>query len=155
MRESENAMFALQKVKITKDGGLAVNYTMVEQKENETCVNKHRIQATNMPHADLMQLFVNLQPIVATVFNLSDWKPLFVNGITIGGKNESEGAIITANFMTSAGQETTIATPRLKFHVSAYGFEDELNKTIADITKEVYKYLFEGKTADLDTFNVG
>ena len=131
MRESENAMFALQKVKITKDGGLAVNYTMVEQKENETYCNKHRIQST-----------------------ISDCTPIFVSGITIGGKNESEGAIITANFMTSAGQETTIATPRLKFHVSAYGFEDELNKTIADIENEVFKYLFDGKTADLDTFNV-
>jgi hypothetical protein len=153
MRECENAMFALQKVKITKDGGLAVNYTMVEQKENETYVNKHRIQANNMPHADLMQLFVNLQPIVATVFNLSDWKPLFVNGITIGGKNESEGAIITANFMTSAGQETTIATPRLKYHTNAYGFEEELSAIVAGIENEVYKYLFEEKTAVLDTFN--
>lgn len=154
MRESENAMFALQKVKITKDGGLAINYTMVEQKENETYCNKHRIQSTNEPHEDLLMLFNSLQTIVAKVFEISDCTPIFVSGITIGGKNESEGAIITAIFTTSAGQETTIATPRLKFHVSAYGFEDELNKTIADIENEVFKYLFEGKTADLDTFNV-
>lgn len=153
MRESENnAIFELQKVKITKDGGLAINYTMVEQKENETYVNKHRIQATNEPHTDLLAQLQRLQPLMAEVFGMPE-NQIAIDGVTIGGKNESEGAIITGIFTTIAGQTTSIATPRIKFATSYYGFESELADAIAEIEKEVYLYLFEEKTAELDTFN--
>ena len=150
MRESENnAIFELQKVKITPDGGLCVNYKLYEQ---SNC-NKFKIQSTNAPHPDMLDLFDKLQPIVAQVFEMADCTPIAVCGLTIGGKGESEGAIVSAIFTTAAGQQTTIATPRLKYHTNAYGFEEELNAIVAGIEDEVYKYLFEDKTAVLDTFN--
>ena len=87
MRESENnAIFELQKVKITPDGGLCVNYKLCEQ----TNCNKFKIQSTNAPHPDMLDLFDKLQPIVAQVFGMADCFPLAVCGLTIGGKGESE-----------------------------------------------------------------
>ena len=54
MRESENnAIFELQKVKITPDGGLCVNYKLYEQ---SNC-NKFKIQSTNAPHLDMLDWF--------------------------------------------------------------------------------------------------
>ncbi len=174
-----NALFALQKVRIGKQGGLDVTYSLTEVKDGVTYCNKYVVSNTKDPHPDLINWVQELQPIVANVFRLDALSgelrkrtvkdeylqstqeiadknsgSICVIGLSVTGKDESEGVVIQCDYLTQADQTVKINTPKLFFKRQYYGFEEELEVYLAEIEKEVYCYLFEDKTAEEETFNV-
>ena len=175
-----NAIFALQRVKMGKNGGLDITYSLTEVKDGVTIHHKYTVSDTRNCHSDMSALFEGLKTIAALVFRIDQiWeigedsqfngsneqkgmlKALYVDnveafqviGLTIGGKPCNEGVILQCDYTTAAGQHTKLVTPKLKFDVNAYGFEPELRNMVDAIEDEVYKYIFEDKTAEEETFN--
>lgn len=175
---SEKA-FSLSKVKTLKDGGLDVHFEVVETVGNEIYTNKYHIESAKDIHPDLRKLFSQLRPIMGRVFNITSFKTLVatdefkartgqinlaekfaeeclknieVRGISLSGKDDNVGVVLTGLYEVANGQKTAINTPRLKLESETWGFEEELECIIADVETEVYAFLFKGKKAEFSLF---
>lgn len=175
---SENS-FALSKCKILRDGGLDVHYEVTEVIGSESYTNKYHVESAKDIHPDLRNLFVKLRPIMGRVFNITSFlsmienkefgpsdnqvkiardfseeclKNIDVSGISLSGKDDNVGVVITGILKVSNNPKTAINSPRIKFNSTSFGFEEELNDIVADIESEVYKFLFKNKKAQLELF---
>jgi len=75
-----------------------------------------------------------------------------VTGIVLSGADNNVGAIIKATYKTPNNMVAALNTPRLKFDMTYFGFEGDLEKTAHLIEVEVFEYLFKGKQAQLELF---
>ena len=75
-----------------------------------------------------------------------------VRGVSLSGQDDNVGVVLTGLFTVSNNQKTVINTPRMKFNVETFGFEEELDYIVCDIENEVYEFLFEGKKAQMELF---
>lgn len=175
---SEKA-FALSKVKLIKDGGLDVHYEVTETVGNESYTNKYHVESAKDVHPDLRNLFDRLRPVMGRIFNVTSFlsfmetpdvkanerqknaarefadellKNIEVRGVSLSGKDDNVGVVLTGLFTVSNNQKTAINTPRLKFNNEMFGFEEELEEIAGDIENEVYAFLFKGKKAQLELF---
>ena len=174
------ANFSLEKVKLTKTGGLDVHYSVSEKLGTEIYSNKYHIMSSKDVHPDLRKLFSKLNPIVARVFNMDSFVSevvesaefdateeqknlakyyaetcvdrISVRGISISGKDENQGVTISGVYETDELIKTSICTPKINYATEVFGFESELEDIVFDIEDEVYQYLFEGKKAQLELF---
>lgn len=171
--------FSLEKVKLITDGGISVNYEVNEIIGGATYTNHYNVDNSMDAHPDLLNLFTDLRSIVSRVFNISSFlsfiedannkipakiqdnardfadkllENIEVRGVSLSGKDENVGVIITAIYKTSNGLKTCINTPRIKLATISFGFEEELEEIVGKIEREVYAYLFEGKQAQLSLF---
>lgn len=171
--------FALSKVKILKNGGLDVHYEVTETIGNEIYINKYHVESTKDIHPDLRDCFNRLRPIMGRIFNITSFlsmvktsdfkatkeqnelsrdfadrmlKNIEVRGVSFSGQDDNVGVVLTGLFAVSNNQKTAINSPRLKFNTKTFGFEEELDKIVADIETEVYAFLFKGKKAQLELF---
>jgi hypothetical protein len=171
--------FELSKVKFLKGGGLDVHYNVTEVIDDESYTNKYHVESAKDVHPDLIELFVRIKPILARVFNITsfltcistdDFKAnkmqkeiaedfakemmnnIEVRGISLSGKDDNVGVIITGLFTTYNNQKTCINSPRIKLSVESFGFEEELEEIVTEIEEEVYDFLFKGKKAQLELF---
>ena len=175
---SEKA-FALSKVKLIKDGGLDVHYEVTETVGNESYTNKYHVESAKDIHPDLRDCFDRLRPIMGRIFNITSFlsmvetsdfkatkkqselsrdfademlKNIEVRGVSFSGQDDNVGVVLTGLFTVSNNQKTAINSPRLKFNIETFGFEEELEEIVADIENEVYAFLFKGKKAQLELF---
>lgn len=175
---SEEA-FALSKVKTLKDGGLDVHYEVTEIIGNESYTNKYHVESAKDIHPDLRDCFDRLRPIMGRIFNITSFlsmvetsdfkatkkqselsrdfademlKNIEVRGVSFSGQDDNVGVVLTGLLTVSNNQKTAINSPRLKFNIETFGFEEELEAIVADIENEVYAFLFEGKKAQLELF---
>ena len=175
---SEKA-FKLCKVKTAKGGGLDVHYEVNEVEGNENYLNKYHMECAKDIHPDLRKLFERLRPIVGRVFNITSFRTLIetdefkaregqkvlaedfakeclqnveVRGVSLSGKDDNIGVVLTATYEVANGQKTAINTPRLRLDSETWGFEEELESIVAEIEIEVYAFLFKGKKAELSLF---
>lgn len=171
--------FSLSKVKLLKDGGLDVHYEVTEVVGNESYTNKYHVLSAKDIHPDLRKLFKDLCPIMGRVFNITSFKSMIatpdfkatkkqieiadsfaneclgnieVRGISLSGQDDNVGVVLTGLFTVSNNQKTAINTPRMKYAVETFGFEEELENIVCDIESEVYEFLFDGKRAQMDLF---
>ena len=171
--------FNLTKVKCLPNGGLQVVYQMNENVDGEPSVSDYTATINRDIHADLRELFEDLRPVVARVFNITSFLTLLeskemqlsdakkkmareyaeelvnkidVRGVTWSGSGEGIGVIITSVFETPNGLKTCINTPRIKMSQISFGFEEELEVIVENIKSEVYQFLFNGKSAQLSLF---
>lgn len=169
--------FDLNKVKTLKDGGLDVHFEVTEVIGEETYTEKLHIESAKETHPDLKKLFKAIRPIMGRVFHLTsylsmveadEFKPtkkqneaartfqdellnnIEIRGISLSGKDDNVGVVITAVLTVLNGQKVAINSPRITFKNVTYGFEEELESIVNDIEKETYKFLFEGKKAQLE-----
>ena len=70
----------------------------------------------------------------------------------MSGQDDNVGVVLTGLFTISNNQKTAINTPRMKYNVETFGFEEELENIVCDIENEVYEFMFEGKKAQMDLF---
>ena len=175
----KKSSFELSKVKFLKGGGLDVHYNVTEVIDDESYTNKYHVESAKDVHPDLIELFVRIKPILARVFNITsfltcistdDFKAnkmqkeiaedfakemmnnIEVRGISLSGKDDNVGVIITGLFTTYNNQKTCINSPRIKLSVESFGFEEELEEIVTEIEEEVYAFLFKGKKAQLEQF---
>lgn len=171
--------FSLSKVKLLKDGGLDVHFEVTEVVGNESYTNKYHVLSAKNIHPDLRKLFKDLCPIMGRVFNITSFKSMIatpdfkatkkqieiadsfaneclenieVRGVSLSGQDDNVGVVLTGLFTVSNNQKTAINTPRMKYAVETFGFEEELENIVCDIENEVYEFLFDGKRAQMDLF---
>lgn len=171
--------FALSKVKIIKDGGLDVHYEVTETVGNESYINKYHVESVKDVHPDLLKLFKRMRPIMARLFNVTSFLSMVetddfkatkkqkdlarefgdeassnieVRAVSFSGSGDNVGVVLTGLFTFSNGQKAVINSPRLKFEVFSFGFEDELEEICQEIESEVYAFLFKNKHAQLELF---
>lgn len=171
--------FSLSKVKLLKDGGLDVHFEVTEVVGNESYTNKYHVLSAKDIHPDLRKLFKDLCPIMGRVFNITSFKSMIatpdfkatkkqieiadsfaneclgnieVKGVSLSGQDDNVGVVLTGLFTVSNNQKTAINTPRMKYAVETFGFEEALENIVCDIENEVYEFLFDGKRAQMDLF---
>lgn len=171
--------FALSKIKLVKDGGIEVIYEVTEVIGNESYTNKLHVESAKDIHPDLRKLFNQLRPIMGRVFNVTSYlsmveSPDFkatkaqkdlarnfadecldnieVRGVSLSGQGDNVGVVLTGLFTVNNGMKTAINSPRMKFDVESFGFEEELENIVSAIEEESYKFLYEGKRAQLSLF---
>lgn len=172
--------FALSKVKLLKDGGIDVHYEVTEVIATESYTNQYHVTSAKDIHPDFQSLFDDLAPIMGRVFNITSFlsmvetpefkatktqkqtaeefadeclKNIEVRGVSLSGKGDNIGVVLTGLFTTANGQKTAINSPRMKYNTESFGFEEELERIVNEIEHEVYAFLFKGKKAQLELFD--
>lgn len=173
--------FLLNKVKLIKGGGLDVQYELIESFGDETYMNKYHVENSKDVHPDIRLWFEELRPILGRLFHLTSFlsciespdfngtedqrscardfiKELFgfieIRGISLSGKDDNVGVVISGLMSMNNNQKTAINSPRLRLDSEIFGFEEELENIISHIEEEVYQFLFMGKKAQLDLFDL-
>ena len=176
---SENN-FNLSKAKIIAGGGLDVHFEVEEVIGAEVYSENYHLASSKGIHPDLQKLFDKLKPVLARVYHLSFFRSLLetpefkatrkqkeiaenayeevlaklkVTGISLSGKDENVGVVITGTFTADTNQVMAVSTHRIKIKDIKYGFEEELEAIVGDIEREVYQFLFKNKKAQLDLFD--
>lgn len=180
MKTPSEKAFMLSKVKTISGGGLDVHFEVEETCGAEVYRENYHLSSTKEIHPDLQKLFDKLKPIMARVYHLSFFRSLMetpdfkatkkqqelaenafkevleklnVTGVSLSGKDDNVGVVLTGTFTADSNQKMAINSHRMKFSDTRYGFEEELEETIGEIEAEVYAFLFKNKRAQLELFD--
>ena len=171
--------FKLSKVQLKDNGCIKVNYEICESVGDIEYTNKYKIESTKEIHPDMKHLFDCLVDVLAdtcNVYKLLDTvclskfeateeqkaiareeteattERITVKSITLSGKDDNAGCIISGEMEVKGGLKVTLITPRLKYNEEIFGFEHELGDVLTALQQEIYAYLFQGKKAELEVF---
>lgn len=171
--------FKMKSIKILNGGGLYVEYNYQYSSHNEAHTVDAKISNTANVHDDLWQLLIKHKPSVLSVEEINyrvmattlknlgvdnqkevsqvvegmqqdALQKIEVTGIKVSGKDEKKQAVITYKKITGNKKIAGRATTLIQLSGSIYGFEQDLESDIDEISDEVYAYLFEGKFGDSD-----
>lgn len=176
MKNTELSQFTLQKVK-TKGQGLEATFEVQETTGVEVYHDLKTVKSDKTPHPDLTAIIkvfrgymgeifyfstirelidskvfmpdINQTKILASKYNELESK-ITVTGVSVSGKEENKGLIITAKLKTETGQEVAINSQRIKFNGTKYGFEEDLESLITDLEQEVFEYVINSKQAQIE-----
>lgn len=171
--------FKLSKVQLQGNGCIKVNYEICESVGDIEYTNKYKIESTKEIHQDMKILFSCLVDVLAetcNVYKLVDTiclpkfevtkeqraivrkeleettRGMTVKSVTLSGKDDNVGCIISGEMKVKHGLKATVITPNLKCDEEIFGFEYELRTMLMSLQKEIYAYLFQGKKAELEVF---
>lgn len=171
--------FKLSKVQLKDNGCIKVNYEISESVGSLEYTNKYKIESTKEIHQDMKIVFSCLVDVLAetcNVYRLVDIvclpkfevtkeqrvitreeleetiRGMTVKSVTLSGKDDNVGCIISGEMKVKQGLKVTLITPRLKCNEEIFGFEHELGTALMSLQKEIYAYLFQGKQAELEVF---
>lgn len=171
--------FKLSKVQLKDNGCIKVNYEICESVGDIEYTNKYKIESTKEIHPDMKHLFDCLVDVLAdtcNVYKLVDTvclskfeatdeqraiareeleatiEEITVKSVTLSGKDDNVGCIISGEMEVKGGLKATVISPRLKYNEEIFGFEHELGTVLTELQKEIYAYLFQGKHAELEVF---
>lgn len=180
MKTPSEKAFALSKVKVISGGGLDVHFEVEETCGAEIYRENYHLSSTKEIHPDLKKLFDRLKPIMARVYHLSFFRSLMetpefkatkkqqelaeeafkevlakldVTGISLSGKDNNVGVVLTGVFTADSNQKMAINSHRMRFADERYGFEEEMERIIGEIESEVYQFLFKGKKCQMELFD--
>ena len=171
--------FKLTKVQLQGNGSVKVNYEICESVGGIEYTNKYKIESTKEIHPDMKHLFACLVDVLAdtcNVYKLVDTvclskfeatdeqkaiareeleaiiEEMAVKSVTLSGKDDNAGCLISGEMEIKHGLKATLISPRLKYNEGIFGFESELQSVLTALQKEIYAYLFQGKHAELEVF---
>lgn len=167
--------FTLEKIKLTKNGSVAIQYELIERSGDEVYTNHYKVDLMREIHPSFRVLFMAMKPMFGNAFEyttiLSEIPSceneaalrakdviedildnIEIKGISLSGQDDNRGVIISSSFRCKNGLTTNLNTPRIKLSVMSFGFEDDLEELISYIEEEAYQYLFKGKTAPAELF---
>lgn len=171
--------FKLSKVQLKDNGCIKVNYEICESVGSVEYTNKYKIESAKEIHPDMKRLFACLVDVLAdtcNVYKLVDTvclskfeatdeqkaiareeleatiEGMTVKSVTLSGKDDNVGCIISGEMEVKQGLKATLITPRMKYNEEIFGFEHELGDVLTALQKEIYAYLFQGKQAELEVF---
>lgn len=175
MKETQLEQFTLQKVK-TKGQGLEVSFEVEETTGVEVYHDVKNIKSDKNPHPDLNSILEVLRANMAEIYYFSILielrdsnvfgataaqatvlnekfgylkNKITITGVSLSGKDENRGIIITGKLKTETGQEVAINSQRIKFNGTKYGFEEDLADLMVDLESEVFEYVINAKQAQL------
>ena len=150
--------FTLVNVKL-KDGTICATYQVQEVVKGLTYNSKHTVKNERLITSDLNNALLNFCSIAINVLKsncylnmLSNDMDVYIKEIAQSGKAEKASVIITFNVPVLDYEYAIVKTPRLFYEKGSLDFEKELKDKINILEDEVYKYLFEEKCAELETF---
>lgn len=165
--------FGLKQVKVI-DGGVKVTASPEFTEGASVYKTKMADEWPITPSPDLTDLFLQLKSPLAKCHGLLDFETIMkssefkatkdqlkwcekmidskmsdtkVTGISISGQDGNRGVIITGIY---DGQ--SINSKKLKFSATTYGFEEDLESITNQIIEETFKYVYDGKKAQLEAF---
>lgn len=171
--------FKLSKVQLKDNDCIKVSYEVCESVDDIKYTNKYKIESTKEVHQDMKHLFACLVDVLAEMSNayklvdtvsLSAFEAteeqkviareetgvtiegMAVKSVTLSGKGDNAGCIISGEMEVKHGLKATVITPRLKYNEEIFGFEHGLGTVLMSLQKEIYAYLFQGKKAELEVF---
>lgn len=170
--------FTLKKARIL-DSALECEFEESRIVEDEPRIVLHGIKAPYVPHEDLMHFRDELKQYLMQVLCLTDQydhdikylkgeqkknateqhksmcDKIVVTGISFSGDDQLRGVIITGKLKNRTGGYTAINSPRIVFSSEKLGFESKVEDITGLIEIEVYKCVFDGKSAEKDLFDQG
>lgn len=176
---TENAFF-LSKVKIINGGGLDVHFEVEEKCGEEIYRENYHLASSKDIHPDLQKAFDRLKPYLAQVFYLNMFEltvkdekfkatkaqieaakkltetilaSVRVIGVSLSGKDDNVGVVLTGTIISPNNQKMAINTHRMKFSDTLYGFEEDMEQIAGQIEREVYLFLFKNKKAEMELFD--
>lgn len=179
MAVPSESSFKLSKVQLQGNGSVKVNYEICESVGGVEYTNKYKIESTKEIHPDMKYLFARLVDVLAVTcnayklvdtvslskFNATEEQKeiareeteattegITVKSVTLSGKDDNAGCIISGEMEVKHGLKATVITPRLKYNEEIFGFEHELGTMLMKLQEEIDAYLFKGKHAQLELF---
>lgn len=176
MKKTVLEQFSLQKVK-TKGNGLELKFEIEETTSAEVYHDEKTVKSDKVPHGDLTKILDVFKGHMAEIFYFGVLKELRdsnvfevtanqaeilntrykdlvskikITGVSVSGKEENRGIIITATLKVETGHVVAINSQRIKFNGTKYGFEEDLENLITDLEGEVFEYVINGKQAQLE-----
>lgn len=145
--------FELDNIKLEKGGvGVKVGFTLENVIGQEHFYDKQVLVSHKIPHPDLTTKITALKPIMLNtsgrqpdIASMGDYS---VTGVHLSGADE-KGVIITGTFKCLNETKIAVVTPRIKLDDDYFDCEKELTDAVLEIRKEVFKYIFEDKQAQL------
>lgn len=168
--------FTLEKVKV-KGQGLEAHWESEKHNGAEIYLDKQNLKSDKVPHEDLRAIINVFRSYMSQIYFFSVYSeladsPVFmadekqikllhnkqqeleqritITGISLSGKEDNKGLIITATLKVGTGHVVAINSQRLKFNGSFYGFEEDLQNLVTDLEQEVFEYVINGKAAQLE-----
>jgi len=175
----KRADFTLKKVKIEDDGLIASFTGVILVKDKKETINYDNISASYLPHEDLIYCREQLKPFLFQAFNLHVgfdlaekyltsgklakvkeeraqlMEKVNVTSVTIVGSDQLKGAKITGTQESWNETNCSTSAPTVTYSSEKIGIEKEVQKIAELLESEVYKYFFEGKSADKTLFDDG
>jgi hypothetical protein len=168
--------FTLKKAKISKSE-VEVDFEENRVIDGKAHVITHNVKAKYIPHPDLIEYRDKLRTYLVNAYSLNLGYDLAikylkgeqkqkaeegmidlidkveVTGISIGGENQLRGCVVSGKIESNNKSKCAMNTPRIVFSSEKLGFEKDVEGVVELIEKEVYKYLFDGKTAEPSLFD--
>lgn len=170
--------FELKKLKIEM-GSVDCHYNLSKTDDDGVTNNfVNHVKDSREIHPDLADLFGELKPMIAEILGIESMHPelnmpdnpsdetiankvaemvgnadnrIIPIGVAFAGKNDNIGISIIGELRTKCGS-VTFKTPRIKYKAGESMLCAKLTVWADKIVSEIHAYLFEGKTAELDTF---
>ena len=179
MRTVLEEQFTLKKVKRIKDGGLEINYEVVETVGQETYHDEGNKKSTKEPHPDLIAIIKSLATEVGQILKLNTvslvvkekkfkagaeqkdyadkaktnmYNTVRINGVSMTGTGDNRGCKVLAIYQPDTMQ-ALVVNPQIRFNAEVYGFEADVEEKLEALEKECFAYLFEDKKAQLEVFD--
>lgn len=168
--------FVLVKSKILK-AQVEIHFETIVSSDSEVRYIHSTHADTATPHPDFNNLMKRLKPIMAEILGLNspmsvlnydkfsanqvqkniaekiyqnNLDRLDITGISVSGRDESRGVIITAMLTAPNGMKMAVNSCRIKLADDFYQWIDELNEIVEEIENESYSYIYEAKQAQLE-----
>ena len=168
--------FDLKKVKIQND----LVETEFHEKRSIDGVSHtlvHSLKAKYIPHPDLLNARDKLKDVLIKSFHyhevndvaskylkgeqkqkvedafLDICNKIEVTGVSISGDEQLKGAVVTGKIESNNGSKCALNSPRIVFASDKIGYEKDVENAVELLTRETYKYLFEGKRAQGELFD--
>jgi len=179
MKNPTKENFTAKKIKIGSAGGLEIDYDLTEVIGGESYQSSQNQKSSKEPHPDLAENLFKMAPMVAQIFgftlarevvfkkefdaNISQkeyiskavdelTENIKVTGVSISGKEDNIGVVITCSYAVDNRQRVALNTPRIMLKGTSRGFEEKLGELIESLKDEAYEFVFNRKVANPEIF---
>lgn len=120
--------------------------------DNITSENEYHVKVSRPIHDDLQDLFdKDLAAIVCDILSVTSEYPVIPTGVAFAGKDDNIGIRISGTIETVFGA-VKFKTPRIKYKAGETKVDAQLTILADKLVNEVYAYLYENKTAEMEVF---
>jgi len=172
--------FKVKKIKLGSSGGLEVDFEVTEVIGAESYQSSQNQKSSKEPHPDLAEKLMAMVPMVAQIMGFtmarevvnkkefegtisqkeyiakmidSQMENIRVTGVSISGKDENIGVVITSSFAVDNRQRVAINTPRIMLKSTSRGFEEKLADLVEGLQDEAFEFVYNRKVANPEIFD--
>ena len=180
MNGIKREQFKMTKVKILNGGGIHYEADITMQDGGDTHTVKRKDDITIIPAESLTQPIRDLKEKLLYSCEYMGMRSVVNHGnfhakkdqkdavekyidvlkskttvyqVSVSGQDKNEGVIITAKIQALNSSVIAINSPRMRYGVSTFGFEEDLHEIVTLIEDELFEYLYNGKKMHLEAFD--